>query len=166
MSDIIYIMGVAGSGKTTIGKLLSLQTGSPFFDADDLHPASNKEKMKAGNPLDDKDRQQWLYTLNLLAIEQSKFKGTIIACSGLKNKYRDILATGISKPTWIFLEGSYEIIYERMQKRKDHFMPPGLLRSQFENLEVPEDAFMVDINNNPAKIVEMIMQHLLKKNQS
>ena len=166
MSDIIYIMGVAGSGKTTIGKLLSFQTGFPFFDADDLHPAGNKQKMKAGNPLDDKDRQPWLHKLNVLAIEQSKLKGAIIACSALKKKYRDVLALGISKPNWIFLEGSYEIIYQRMQKREDHFMPPGLLRSQFENLEVPADAFMVNINNDPAKIVEMIMQHLFKKNQS
>ena len=166
MSDIIYIMGVAGSGKTTIGKLLSLQTGFPFFDADDLHTDSNKEKMKAGNPLDDKDRQPWLHKLNVLAIEQSKLKGAIIACSALKKKYRDVLATRISKPIWIFLEGSYEIIYERMQKREDHFMPPELLLSQFENLEVPADAFMINIKNTPAKIVEMIMQHLLKKNQS
>ena len=166
MSDIIYIMGVAGSGKTTIGKLLSFQTGFPFFDADDLHPAGNKQKMKAGNPLDDKDRQPWLHKLNVLAIEQSKLKGAIIACSALKKKYRDVLALGISKPNWIFLEGSYEIIYQRMQKREDHFMPPGLLLSQFANLEVPADAFMVNINNDPAKIVEMIMQHLFKKNQS
>lgn len=164
MSDIIYIMGVAGSGKTTIGKLLSLQTGFPFFDADDLHPNSNKEKMKAGNPLNDKDRQPWLHKLNVLAIEQSKLKGAIIACSALKKKYRDVLVSGISNPAWIFLEGSYEIIYQRMQKREDHFMPPGLLRSQFENLELPADAFMVNINNDPAKIVEMIMQYLLKKN--
>jgi gluconokinase len=166
MNDIIYLMGVAGSGKTTIGKLLSLHTDVPFFDADDLHPARNKEKMKAGNPLDDKDREPWLLKLNALAIEQSKLKGAIIACSALKKKYRDVLALGISKPTWILLEGSYEIIYERMQKRKDHFMPPALLQSQFENLQVPADALKVNINNEPAKIVEMIMQHLSIKKQA
>ncbi len=163
MNDVIYIMGVSGSGKTTIGKLLSVQTGFPFFDADDFHSASNKEKMKAGIPLDDNDRQQWLQKLNVLALEQSKLKGAIIACSALKKKYRDILATGIPQPTWIFLEGSYELIYERMQKRKDHFMPPALLRSQFEELEIPADAFMINIKNEPAKIVEMIMQNLSEK---
>ncbi len=163
MSDIIYIMGVAGSGKTTIGKLLSFQTGFSFFDADDLHPAGNKQKMKTGNSLDDNDRQTWLHKLNVLAIVQSKLKGAIIACSALKKKYRDVLAKGISNPEWIFLEGSYEIIYERMQKRKDHFMPPALLRSQFENLEIPADALMINIKNEPAKIVEMIMQNLSEK---
>jgi carbohydrate kinase (thermoresistant glucokinase family) len=150
-------MGVSGSGKTTIGDLLSLQTGIPFFDADDFHPISNKQKLTAGLPLNDGDREQWLHQLNAVAIEQS-----IIACSALKGKYRNILSIGI-KPTWIFLQGDYELIYERM-KNRDHFMSPQLLSSQFETLEVPKSAFVVEVENKPNEIVNMIVQYL-KQNQ-
>ncbi len=152
-------MGVAGSGKTTIGKALSLKTGIPFFDGDDFHPPSNKEKMKSGHPLDDDDRQQWLEQLNTLAIEQQKSKGAIIACSALKEKYRSILSLGVQQTTWIFLQGSYEVIYERMKER-DHFMPVQLLHSQFDTLEIPVAAFTVDINNDRDYIVQLIVQHL------
>ena len=160
MSHIIYIIGVAGSGKTTIGKLLSLKTGLPFFDGDDFHPAENKEKMKAGHPLTDEDRQQWLQQLNKLAIDKSKLKGAIIACSALKEKYRIVLGSGITTPAWIFLQGNYELIHERMKKRKGHFMPAQLLQSQFDNLEIPASALMVDIKKESDKIVEIIMQYL------
>lgn len=159
MNAIIYLMGVAGSGKTTIGELLSLKTGIPFFDGDDFHSAENKKKMKAGKPLTDQDRQQWLHQLNLLSLEQSKLEGAIIACSALKEKYRDALANNIQQPIWIFLEGNYEMIYHRM-KQRDHFMPVQLLQSQFSDLEMPASAFTVDIKNNPEKIVEMIMRYL------
>ncbi len=152
-------MGVAGSGKTTIGKLLSLKTGIPFFDGDDFHPANNKEKMKAGHPLNDSDRKLWINQLNTLAIEQSNLKGAIIACSALKEKYRIALSHSISQPFWIFLQGTYNIIYERM-KRRDHFMPIKLLQSQFADLETPASAFAIDIKNDPGKIVESIMQYL------
>ena len=165
MSHIIYIMGVAGSGKTTIGKLLSLKTGLPFFDGDDFHPMENKEKMKAGHPLTDDDRQQWLQQLNALAIDKSKLKGAIIACSALKEKYRAILGTDIKGPVWVFLQGNYETIHERMKKRKDHFMPARLLQSQFDNLEIPASAFTADIKNDPDKIVELIMQYLNEQKQ-
>jgi carbohydrate kinase, thermoresistant glucokinase family len=159
MHAVIYIVGVSGSGKTTIGKLLSVKTGLPFFDADDFHSAGNKEKMKAGQPLTDEDRQQWLQQLNSVAIEQSKLKGAIIACSALKEKYRIVLAHNISQPIWIFLQGSYELIYERM-KQRNHFMPAQLLQSQFSDLEMPASAFTIDIKNDPEKIIEMIMQYL------
>jgi len=159
MNAVIFIMGVACSGKTTIGKLLSLKTGFPFYDADDFHPPSNKEKMKAGQPLSDEDRQEWLQQLNALAVEQSGLKGAIIACSGLKEKYRIVLSSGVEKPVLIFLHGSYELIYERMKKRT-HFMPAGLLQSQFDILEIPVAAFTIDIKNDPEKIVEIIVGHL------
>ena len=159
MNAVIFIMGVACSGKTTIGQLLSLKTGIPFFDGDDFHTPSNKAKMSAGHPLTDEDRQQWLKQLNVLAVEQSRLNGVIMACSGLKEKYRVILSSGVEKTAWIFLHGTYELIYERMKKR-DHFMPVELLQSQFDILEVPFDAFAVDVKDEPNKIVEMIAQHL------
>lgn len=159
MNPVIYIMGVSGSGKTTIGKLLAEKTGLPFFDGDDYHPLENKEKMKAGNPLNDEDRQQWLHEINSLAINQSKLKGAIIACSGLKEKYRVLLASGVAEPVWIFLQGDYDVIHERMKQRQ-HFMPVNLLQSQFDDLEIPGSVFTVDIKNDPEKIVEMIFEHL------
>ena len=159
MNAVIYIMGVSGSGKTTIGKLLSVKTGFPFFDGDDFHSISNKEKMKAGKSLNDEDRQQWLQQLNSLAIEQFNLKGAIIACSALKEKYRTLLTQDVAQPVWIFLQGSYEEIFERM-KQRNHFMPAQLLRSQFQDLEIPAFAFTIDIKNDPVKIVEMIVRYL------
>ena len=159
MNPIIYIMGVAGSGKTTIGKVLSFKTGIPFFDGDDFHPPSNKEKMKAGHSLTDDDRQQWLQRLNTLAVEHSGLKGAVIACSALKEKYRVILSSGVQQNIWIFLQGDYELILERMKKR-DHFMPVQLLHSQFDTLEIPQSAFIIDIKNDPDKIVEMIIAYM------
>ena len=158
-NSIIYIMGVSGSGKTTIGKLLSAKTGIPFFDGDDLHSPANKKKMIAGNPLTDEDRESWLRQINLLAIEQQRSGGAIIACSALKEKYRDILNEKIHSPYWIFLKGDFEVIHERMKKR-DHFMPPGLLFSQFGILETPVNALIIDINRSPGQIIDIIQNHL------
>src|SRR5690349_10129139 len=93
---IIYIMGVSGSGKTTVGKKLSAKTGRPFFDGDDLHSTSNREKMQAGHPLTDEDRKAWLHRINGLAKDELKMEGAIIACSALKEKYREVLSMGIS----------------------------------------------------------------------
>jgi len=153
---IIYIMGVSGSGKTTIGKLLSQKIAIPFFDADDLHSLANKEKMRSGQALNDEDRQDWLRNIHELAIKQMRSNGAIIACSALKEKYRAVLSAGIDKPVWIFLQGSYEMIFERMNKRKDHYMPASLLQSQFDNLEIPNNAITIDIKKGPEEIVELI----------
>jgi carbohydrate kinase (thermoresistant glucokinase family) len=153
---IIYIMGVSGSGKTTVGKLLSQKIQLPFFDADDFHPPANKEKMRSGQPLTDEDREAWLQNIHALAIEQMQMNGAVIACSALKEKYRTVLNEGIEQPQWIFLQGSYEMIYERMANRKDHYMPASLLRSQFDNLEIPDTAVTVDIERGPEEIVELI----------
>ncbi len=160
MRHIIYIMGVSGSGKTTIGKILSQKTGIPFFDGDDFHSSVNKEKMKSGHPLTDDDRKEWLAQLNRLATEQIKIKGAIIACSALKKKYRSVLAEGVSNIKWIFLEGSYDTIHKRLKRRAGHYMPVQLLLSQFENLEVPVNALSINIENSPEAIVEIISQHL------
>ncbi len=156
-------MGVAGSGKTTIGKLLAAETGIPFFDADDFHPPVNIAKMKAGKPLTDEDRQPWLELLNILAGEQAQLKGAIIACSALKEKYRMLLQAGITECKWIFLQGSYGVIYERMKNRTHQYMPERLLQSQFDSLEIPASALVIEIKNEPAKIVEMIRQYISNK---
>lgn len=158
---IIYIMGVSGSGKTTIGRALSAETGIPFFDADDFHPAANKKKMKAGKPLDDHDRQGWLESLNELAKRQGTKGGAIIACSALKEKYRHVLSDGIAIPLhWVYLEGDFSLVRERMEARTDHFMPPELLHSQYEALEKPGNAVVADITKPPAEIVAEILRRL------
>jgi gluconokinase len=160
MNPVIFIMGVSGSGKTTIGKLVAEATGLPFFDGDDFHTKQNTQKMKAGKVLTDEDRQPWLQNLQQLAIEQSGLKGAVIACSALKVNYRILLTNGVPHPLWIFLQGSYELIYQRMEQRSGHFMPAQLLRSQFDNLEIPENSFTVSVENKPEKITVQIMQYL------
>lgn len=156
---IIYIMGVSGSGKTTIGKLLAEKIGLPFFDADDYHIAANKEKMKNGTPLTDDDRAEWLKTINQLAKEQVKLKGAIIACSALKERYRTVLSGGVDA-VWVYLKGSYELICSRMQQRKHHYMPASLLKSQFEILELPKKAITINISKEPQDIIQEIVEGL------
>jgi len=154
-------MGVSGTGKSTIGKLLSQKLDVPFFDGDDFHPERNILKMKSGQPLTDEDRKDWLLALNELAKTQQKSNGGIIACSALKQVYRDMLNAELDPSlVFIFLEGSFELISSRMQARKDHFMPVDLLRSQFDTLEVPEDAIYADISKSPDRIVGDIIQEL------
>jgi gluconokinase len=158
---IIYIMGVSGSGKTTIGKNLAEKIGFPFFDGDDFHSAANKEKMTAGIPLIDKDRESWLMHMNQAARDEAKLGGAVFACSALKEKYRAILSSGINIPLyWVFLQGSFELIKKRMEERKDHFMPPGLLASQFDALEIPGSRITVDISDSPDEIVEKIVSQI------
>lgn len=163
MNNIIYIMGVSGSGKTTVGRLLSQKTGIPFFDGDDFHAAASKEKMKAGIPLTDEDRVDWLLQLNALAQKESNKNGAIIACSALKEKYRQRLTTNLRKPVWVFLNGSLTLIAERLTSRSGHFMPASLLQSQFDALEIPQHAFTVDIEANPELIAEQIETFLKKQ---
>lgn len=164
---IIYIMGVSGSGKTTIGKKLAERTGLPFFDGDDFHSATNKEKMKAGQPLTDDDRMGWLIRLNELAKEQMNKGGAVVACSALKKKYRDILSQGITEPVyWILLQGTFDQIRKRMEERKGHYMAPGMLSSQFEILEIPGDCITVDISKSPEVIVAEVMRELEQRSQS
>lgn len=153
-------MGVSGSGKTTVGILLSQQTGIPFFDGDDFHSPANKTKMGAGTPLTDEDRISWLNTLHQLALDHSPKKGAIIACSALKEKYRLILSEGlIDNLKWIVLKGGYDLIHERMMRRKDHYMPAGLLQSQFEAMEYPDYGQVFDIDASPALMVKAILDN-------
>lgn len=158
---IIFIMGVSGSGKTTIGQLLAKEIAAPFFDADDFHPIENVEKMKAGNPLNDQDRGPWLTNLNKLAKIQLTQKGAVITCSALKAKYRARLAEGLPNViTWIFLNGKFETILARMNQREGHYMPASLLQSQFDALEVPNNAFEVDIEQKPSEIITQILERM------
>ena len=155
---VLYVMGVSGCGKTTIGKKLSEKYDIPFFDGDDYHPKKNIDKMSSGRPLNDDDRQEWLATLNALAITQLKEEtGAIIACSALKEKYRTTLTKEIeTKATFVYLQGSFEDISNRLSKRKGHFMPAGLLQSQFEILEEPQDAITISIHLTPEEAVSAI----------
>ncbi|WP_247716492.1 NADP-dependent phosphogluconate dehydrogenase [Sinomicrobium weinanense] len=162
----IFIMGVSGSGKSTIGKLLSQKTQFPFFDGDDFHPEANRQKMATGQPLNDDDRKGWLLALNELARKQLGSGSCIIACSALKETYRVLLQKGMaSQIKFVFLRGSYEQVLARMEAREGHFMPASLLTSQFDTLEPPEDAIIADITKKPEQIVSEIMETLSKKTE-
>ena len=157
---MIIIIGVSGSGKTTIGKLLSEIVDAPFYDADDFHPLSNINKMKQNIPLNDKDRLPWLATLSQ-KIEKWNNKGeAILACSALKEKYREILSSTTKNILWVFLKGNFELVQTRIEKRNDHFMSKELLRSQFDALEIPDNAITIDIELAPAEIIKIIMSKI------
>ena len=153
-------MGVSGSGKTTIGQLLTVALNIPFYDADDFHPQSNIEKMRSGFPLNDDDRSPWL---NILANKLKLWnvsKGAILACSALKEKYRQQLSKEVSTIKWIYLEGSFDIIKQRMESRSQHFFKWEMLRSQFESLEAPNYGIHVNINKNQEDIVKYIISKI------
>ncbi len=157
-------MGVSGVGKSTIGELLSQELNMPFFDGDDFHPKENVLKMSNQQPLNDDDRRGWLHTLNKLAIKHSKENGCIIVCSALKKSYRDILNKQIQDHSkWVFLEGSFDQIKERINNRKGHFMSSELLTSQFDILEEPDNAIKIDVSLTPNKIIEMLKKELINK---
>jgi len=152
---IVVLMGVSGSGKTTIGTLLAQRTGTVFADADDYHPQTNKQKMAAGHPLNDEDRAPWLAKLNGLLREwHANGKGGVLACSALKEKYRDTLASGMPACTvkFVLLDGSKELIAERLAARHHEFMNSALLDSQFATLEPPSDAVRI-VNDKPPEVI-------------
>ena len=152
-------MGVSGSGKSTIGKMLANELNCPFYDGDDLHPESNIAKMQSGEPLDDEDREPWLTNLSMLASEHVKCNSVVIVCSALKEKYRQLLQRGIVENCeWVYLKGNIEIILKRMQKRDGHFMPASLLESQFSTLEEPDYGIHVEIDNSPKDIIKIVLQ--------
>jgi gluconokinase len=157
-APIFIVMGVCGCGKSTIGKLLAEALNVPFYDGDDYHPEANVKKMASGNPLNDNDREGWLKRLNSLSIENSNL-GAVIACSALKESYRSILRQNLSKQIeFVYLQGTFKEISDRLAERKNHFMPSGLLKSQFSTLEVPTDAISVSIVNPPKNITNQILE--------
>ena len=160
---IVVLMGVTGSGKTTIGELLAQRTGAVFADADDYHPAANKQKMAAGHPLNDEDRQPWLETLNkLMRRWYEAAQSGVLACSALKQKYRDTLASGLRHDalTFVWLDTPKEIIAERLAARHHEFMNPNLLQSQFDTLEPPADALRIVNDRAPKQVVETILEKI------
>jgi len=152
-------MGVVGSGKTTVGKLLAEKMGWQFSDADDFHSPENIEKISHGIPLDDSDRVPWLAALhNAIQRWETESKNVVLACSALKQSYRDELRVGDVR--FVYLKGSYDLIRERLRVRRGHFASESILRSQFADLEEPDDAITVEIGNSADAIVSQVVQKL------
>ena len=153
-------MGVEGSGKTTVGKLLAQELGWRFVDADDFHSASNKEKMSRGIPLDDADRGPWLRAIHdFIADRVEEVQNLVLACSALKQSYREQLRRGLEMKV-VYLKGSFELFHSRLQKRQSHFARESLLASQFESLEEPADAITIDAALPGTDIVRQIKSML------
>ncbi len=150
-------MGVAGSGKTTIGQLLSQELGWPFYEGDEYHPASNIEKMQELTALTDADREPWLSALGrLIADLTERRQSAVIACSALKHEYRNVLVGGSRDVLFAYLKVEFDLVRQRLLGRKGHFMKAGLLRSQFDALEEPADAVVLDGSAAPETIVREI----------
>jgi gluconokinase len=158
---IILVMGVSGSGKTTLGKLLADSLSWQFSDADAFHSPENVEKMRRGIPLSEADRTPWLQDLQT-AIKQwlQEDKNVVLACSALKDSYRQYLVLDSDRIKLIYLKGSYELIQKRLQERRNHYMPEKLLDSQFNTLEEPLDAICMDVAQPPQVIVQNIRSAL------
>lgn len=158
---IVVLMGVTGSGKSTVGKLLANELGWNFYDADDYHPAANIEKMRRAIPLTDEDRKPWLQTLAKL-IDDARDRGDniVLACSALKHDYQEYLRHHLDLVRYVCLCGRPELIQKRLATRTGHFMNPALLPSQLEILEPPDDAIRVDVTGTPEEIGGEIRRRL------
>lgn len=158
-ATVVVLTGVAGSGKTTIGLRLAAALGWNFRDADEFHSAANIAKMSSGQPLEERDRAPWLAAIRA-HIDTCLVRGesAVVTCSALRESYREILVGTSAQVRLVFLHGGYDLILRRMQERQGHFMRPELLRSQFETLEQPKSALMVDVDRSPEAIVTEIRQ--------
>lgn len=155
---IVVLMGVTGVGKTTVGKLLAARCAMIFYDADDHHPAANVEKMRAGIALQDSDRWPWLERLNgLLRDAQAQHQSVVLACSALKESYRERLSAGCDDVRYVLLTGESDLIRRRLASRKGHYMNPALLDSQLETLETPSECVLLDIADTPEVLAERIV---------
>ena len=157
VSMVIVVMGVSGSGKSTIGSGIAAKLGWPFRDGDDFHPAANRAKMSQGIPLTDEDRWPWLDAIAQFARETaSRGENAVVACSALKDAYRSRLQKGCPKLRFVYLHGSQELLEERMKARKGHFMPASLMASQFatlEPLQPDERGVTIDVAEDVDRIV-------------
>ena len=159
---VVVLMGVSGSGKTTIGKILAGKLGWPFVEGDDYHPSANVEKMRAGKPLTDEDRRLWLAALRE-RVDRACTTGedVVLACSALKHAYQDYLERHDPACVhYVYLHGSEELIKKRLAARKGHFMNPALLHSQFETLEPPAEAVRVDVAGSPEDVADEVRRRL------
>lgn len=157
---VIVLMGVTGSGKTTIGRLLSRELGWTYYDADDFHSPANILKMRNGTPLTDEDRRPWLEILSRLIREcLERGEQAVLACSALKESYRKFLLVD-DRVKLIYLKGDYCILQKRLSERRGHYMNPALLDSQLETLEEPTRGLQVDISLSPDEIVRRIKTYL------
>jgi len=158
---IVVLMGVSGVGKTTVGEVLAQGTGWHLYDADEFHSAQNIEKMRNGVALEDADRWPWLDSMNSMLLQkQAEHESVLLACSALKQKYRDRLGHGCRDLHWVYLKGDFDLIRRRLEARKNHYMKAGLLESQFAALEEPRDAIMVDVVQTPDAIADRILRQL------
>ena len=156
---MVIIFGVSGAGKTTVGEMLAQELGWRFLEADDFHPPANIEKMRSGRSLTDEDRWPWLDNLRE-QIKRSLAAGenAVLACSALKRAYRDRLRVD-EKVKFVFLHGDYALVEKQLRRRHGHFMNPGLLQSQFDDLEEPqrgEDVITIELGRTPEEIVDKI----------
>ena len=158
---LILITGVAGSGKTTVGRQLATELGWPYHEADDFHSAANKVKMGRGQPLDDSDRAPWLAAIRA-AMDGCRAAGTpaVFSCSALKADYRRILLAGAPDTAVVFLAGDRDLLLARMAQRAGHYMKPAMLDSQFAILEPPADTLVLDVRQTPGELVAAIRREL------
>ena len=161
---IVLLMGPAGSGKTTVGKLLASQLSWEFADGDDFHPPENIAKMSCGIPLTDQDRLPWLQAIREQMRQwQAQKRNGVLACSALKHNYREMLGIHSNAPNvkLVYLQGSYDLLLERLHSRKGHYMKEQMLASQLADLEEPgEEALAIDVSSSPEQIVSQICSHL------
>jgi len=158
---VLILMGPMGCGKTTIGKILAEKLGWSFYDGDDFHPEKNVEKMRAGIALTDEDRKLWLENLHVNIQRWLKDKeNTILACSALKQAYRDILGVDQNTVRTVYLKGSYELLRKRIEERQHPYMDKNLLRSQLDTLEEPKDGLTVHISATPEIVVSTLINNL------
>jgi len=158
---IVLVMGVSGSGKTTIGEALARELGWKYLDADNYHPMANIKKMAAGVPLQDADRWPWLEKINEELVKfQERGKSIVVGCSALKEAYRERLARGLRDFKVVYLRGEFPLIQSRIAARKHRFMPATLLQSQFDALEPPQDAIEVDVAGDLSHSVAAILKRL------
>lgn len=157
----VIVMGVTGAGKTTVGRLLAERMSWRFFDADDFHPPANVEKMRSGRALEEADRRPWLEKLRALIDDELRAgRSLVLACSALRQNYRDVLVSSAGRVRFVYLKIRPETARSRLEARAGHYMPAALIPSQFETLEEPEDAIVIDGELPPAEAAAVAFERL------